>query len=59
MGMSKFTESDARALSDALWGAPVDADLGFRENCDEMAEYLTTLGYRLPNIRPSSSQLRA
>lgn len=40
-------DDDTRALADALWDAPADADLGFRQNCDAMAAHLIALGYRL------------
>ncbi|QZD99024.1 hypothetical protein QDA05_gp89 [Microbacterium phage Honeyfin] len=43
-------EEAARALADALWHAPVDPDLGFRQNCDEMGAHLAALGYRLTTV---------
>lgn len=38
---------DVQALADALWAAPIEPDLGYRQNCDALAAHLVALGYRL------------
>ncbi|QGJ89502.1 hypothetical protein PBI_SMARTIES_99 [Microbacterium phage Smarties] len=48
--MPEPQDAEARALAEALWDAPVEPDLGFRRNCDEMAAHLVALGYRLTRV---------